>query len=82
MLPNVTHIAHINPNVAQVAPDVTHMTDVTSHLAKETSVITPCVNNVMSVITLETPPEKVFFSSDTAHRLRETSPPHLNISQS
>ena len=58
--PNVTRVTHINPNVAHIAPDVAHMAHVSPHEVRETSVITPYVNNVMPVITPETPQENFF----------------------
>ena len=45
-MPNVTHVANINPNVAHIAPDVTHVAHISPHEARETSVIAPYVNNV------------------------------------
>ena len=49
--------------MAHVAPDVTHVAHVSPHEAREASVIAPYVNNVMPIITPETPQEK-FLSSD------------------
>ena len=68
-MPNVTHISNINPNVAHVAP----------HEARETSVIAPYVNNVMPIVTPETPQEK-FLSSDALYGLRQISFPCLKVS--
>ena len=78
-MPNVTHVANINPNMAHVAPDVTHVAHVSPHEARETSVIAPYVNNVMPIITLETPQEK-FLSSDALYGLRQISLPRLKVS--
>ena len=78
-MPNVTHVANINPNVAHVAPDVTHVAHVSPYEARETSVIAPYVNNVMPIITPETPQEK-YLSSDALHGLRQISLLRLKVS--
>ena len=65
--------------MAHIAPDVAHVAHVSPHEARDTSVITPYVNNVMPAITPETPQEK-FLSSDAAQGLRQISPPRLKVS--
>ena len=76
--PNVTHVAHINSIVAHIAPDVAQVAHVLPHEAQETSVLMPYVNNVMSVITPETPQEK-FLSSDVLHELRQIPALRLKV---
>ena len=78
-MPNVTHVTNINPNVAHVAPDVTQVAHLSPHEAQETLVISPYVNNIMLIITPETPQEK-FLSSDVLQRLRQISPQRLKVS--
>ena len=77
--PNVIHVAHIRPNVADGTPNVAHVTHVAPDIAQETLGVTPNVNNVMPIVTAETAQEKCL-SSDAAHSLRQISPPCLKVS--
>ena len=77
--PNVIHVAHIRPNVADGTPNVAHVTHVAPDIAQETLGVTPNVNNVMPIVIAETAQEKCL-SSDAAHSLRQILPPCLKVS--
>ena len=63
--PNVTHVTHVAPNVAQETLGGTH--------------VTPNINNVMQIVTANTTQEKCL-SSDAAQSLRQISSPCLKVS--